>query len=56
MVQTGRNRDADVGTRCVDTDGGLKWAHGTDVCALPYVKQIASGKLQQPTTPSPPLV
>ena len=52
----GRNRDADAGNRCADTDRGLNWANGIDVCALPYIKEIASGKLQQPTTRSPPLV
>ena len=43
----GRNRDADVGNGCVDMEQGwgMNWKIGIDICALPRVKQIASGDL-----------
>ena len=44
----GRTRDADVENRCLDmVVGALTWEIRVDVCALPCVKQIASGDLLQ---------
>ena len=41
-----RSIHADIENRCVDTVGvGMNWEIGIDVCALPCVKQIASGNL-----------
>ena len=42
----GRNRDADVDSRCEDTgvrEGGMNWEIGIDIYALPWVKEIDSG-------------
>ena len=44
-----RNTDADIQNGYVDTvweeEGGMMWEIRTDIYALPYVKQIDSGKL-----------
>ena len=45
----GRNRDIDVEKGCVymgeGRGGEMNWEIGIDICALPCVKQIASGNL-----------
>ena len=45
----GRNRDADVENRYVDTEqegeGGMSWESRIDIDTLPCVKQLASGRL-----------
>ena len=42
----GRNRDADIENKQVDMrTGGVNWEIGIDVCALPCIRQAASGKL-----------
>ena len=45
----GRNRDTDIENELVDIvrkgEGGMNLESSTDICTLPCVKQMASGKL-----------
>ena len=45
----GRNRDTDVENSLVDTvkdvEGGMNWDSNIEICILPYLRQITSGKL-----------
>ena len=45
----GRNRDTDIENTVGEGEGGMNWESSTETYTLPYVKQIASGKLQYNT-------
>ena len=48
-----KNRDSDIDNRLMDAgEGGMNWECSTEIYTLPYVKQIANGKLLYNTASS----